>query len=318
MGPQRVRYDWETELNWETHFLFLGSKITVDGAYSHEIRKYLLLGRKTMTNLDSVFKSNDIAPATKVHIVKAIVFLVVMYGCKRRTIKKIACQRIDTFKLWCSTRLLRVPWTARRSDQLILREINPEYSLKGLVLKLKRQCSGHLMWRADSLQKSPMLGKIEHRRRRGWQRMRWLDSITDAVDVKLGKFQVMVRDREAWRASVHGVTRVGPDWATKQQQLQALGTGSHGALCRGHHCSVCTTHSLLSIVPLFLWWFPLLIPVLCFHNHRAVSTTQGQLEFFPRISLKLSWGNGCGFSVWSETQFQPCCLPWIRENETNT
>ena len=207
MGSQRVRHDWETELNWVTHFFFLGSKITVDGAYGHEIRRHLLLGRKTMTNLDSVLKSRDITLSTNVHMVKAIIFLVVMYGCESWTIKKVACQRIDTFKLWCWRRLLRVPCTARRSDQLILREINPENSLKGRMLKLKFQYFGHLMWKADSLQKSPMLGKTERRRIKGWQRMRWLDSITDAMDMKLGKFQVVVRDREAWRASVHGVTQ---------------------------------------------------------------------------------------------------------------
>ena len=207
MGSQRVSHDWETELNWVTHFFFLGSKITVDGAYSHEIRRHLLLGRKTMTILDSVLKSRDVTLLTNIHMVKAIVFLVVMYGCESWTIKKVVCQRIDTFKLWCWRRLLRVPCTARRSDQLILREINPENSLKGRMLKLKLQYFGHLMWRADSLQKSPMLGKTERRRRRGRQRMRWLDSITNAMDMKLGKFQVMVRDREAWHASVHGVTQ---------------------------------------------------------------------------------------------------------------
>ena len=155
-----------------TDFFFLGSKIIVDGDCSHEIRRRLLLGRKAMTNLDSVLKSRDITLPTKVHIVKAMVFPVVMNSCESWTVKKVECRRIDAFELWCWSRLLRVPWTARRSNQSILREINPEYSLEGLVLKLKLQYFGHLMQTADSLEKSLILGKIEGRRRRGHQRMR--------------------------------------------------------------------------------------------------------------------------------------------------
>ena len=173
-----------------TDFFFLGSKITADRDYSHEIRRQLLHGRKEMTGLDSVLKSRNVILLTKVRIVKAMVFPVVTYGCESWTIKKAECQRIDAFKLWCWRRLLKVLWTARRSNQSILREINPEYSLEGLMLKLKLQYFAYLTWTDDSLDKSLILGKIEGRR--GCQRMRWLDSITDAVNMNLGKLQGMV------------------------------------------------------------------------------------------------------------------------------
>ena len=186
---------------------FLGTKITADGDYSHEIKRHLLLGRKAMTNLKSILKSRDITLSTKVCLVKAMVFPVVMYGCESWTIKKAECRRIGVFEVLCWGRLLRVPWTARRSNQSILKEISPGISLERMMLKLKLQYFGHLMQRMDSLEKTLMLGKIEGGRRRGQQRMRWFDGITYLMDMNLSKLQEMVMDREAWCTTVHDVAK---------------------------------------------------------------------------------------------------------------
>ena len=200
-----------------TDFFFLGFNITANGDCSHEIRRSLLLGKKAMTNLDTVLKGKGITLLTKVCIVKAMVFPVVMYRRESWTVKQAEHWRTDAFELWCWRRLLRVPWTARRSNQSIVKEINPEYSLAGLMLKLKLQYFGHLRWTADSLEKILMLGNIEGRRRRGRRRMRWLDDITGSWDMNVGRLQEMVRDGEAWPAAVHGVaksqTQPG-DWTT--------------------------------------------------------------------------------------------------------
>ena len=230
---------WQTDgekVDIVTDFIFLGSRITADGDCNHEIERHLLLGRKAVTNLDSILKSRDITLPTKARPVKAMVFPVVMYGCESWTTKKAEHRRIDSFELWHWRRLLRVPWTARRSNQSILKEISPEYSLEGLMLKLKLQSFGHLMQRTDSFEKTLMLGKIEGGRR-GWQRTRWLDGISNLMDMSLSKLWELVMNRKAWRAAIHRVAKNRTwlsDWMELSNNLRYPEGRPGASKCQAH------------------------------------------------------------------------------------
>ena len=272
-----------------------GSKITIDGDCSHEIKRRLLLGSKVMTNLDSILKSRDITLSTKVHLVKAMIFPVVMYGCESWTVKKAEHQRIDAFELWFWRRLLGVPWTARRSNQSVLKEISPGCSLEGLMpkLKLKLQYFGRLIQQVDSLEKTLMLRGIGDRRRRGWQKMRWLDGITNSMGMGLGRFQKLVMDREAWRAAIHGVSKT--PWATELNWTE-LNWNMHGNM---HKFSKASLIPLCHISPLYVERKGY-IKRFFFLNVSIIMVNNGSLVYKRRNSISNCFKVQLWISLWSE------------------